>query len=986
MKKFLLRRNFTALIASIILILVASRGLAQQVALTSFTPAISSSGSTVTLTGRNFSNVTEVRFGGVAALFKLVNATTITAVPKAGSSGIITLSTTANVTVSSSSSFMLQCTITSFTPAVAASGTTVTIYGTDLTYTTAVSFGGVPATYFHIIDGNSLTAVVGKGAPGAVSVTTSNAGTATSLTSTKPQSTITSFSPLFAPGGSTVTLTGTNFTGATAVSFGGVAAASFRVVSATTITAIPAAGSSGIISVTTSGNGTAISSASFLVQCTISSISPQVAASGSTITITGTDFTNATAVSFGGIAAYYFHIVNGTTITAIPKPGSSGVILVTTSTNGTSTSSPGFMLQSTISSFNPLASASGATVTLTGTYFTNATSVTFGGIAAASFKVINSTTITAVVGAGTSGLISVLTSSNGTATSASPIVLQSTISSFTPLFGASGSTVTITGTDFTNATGVSFGGIAAASFMVVNPTTITAIAKTGTSGVIAVMTSTNGKATSSASYMLQSTLTSFTPLAAAAGATVTITGTSFTGATAVSFGGTAAASFQVVNATTITAVVGAGATGVISVTTPNNGTAVSKAAFTFSAFTPYAYIANLSDNTVSVINLLTNQVSSTVPVGAHPFAVEITPDGKTVYIMNVADNSISVLDGVSNSVSRVIHAGNGPIAAVIHPNGLLLYVANQTDNTVSVVNTATNTVTAIIPVGLNPGAISITQDGSKVYTANNASNTVSVISTQTNKVISTINVGLKPFAICISPDGKFVYETNDGSNSVSIISTATNLVTDSIIVGQYPACLKLSQDGKTLYVTAGILEVIDLASRNISSITVGYGPEGLNLSADGKTLYVVNIISNSVSVVNLATSQVTSTVMVGNTPLTNGNFIASQAGRFAIPVPLMAFEKTPALISSTSLFLLYPNPGRGLVSVGFNATAAGKAIIMIFDINGRKVAQQTVSSREANARMLTGLDLSKNSAGIYMIEVLGADGKLIGQTKYVKAL
>lgn len=75
------------------------------------------------------------------------------------------------------------------------------------------------------------------------------------------------------------------------------------------------------------------------------------------------------------------------------------------------------------------------------------------------------------------------------------------------------------------------------------------------------------------------TITSFTPTSAAAGATVTITGTNFTGATAVSFGSTAAASFSVVSASSITAVLAAGATGSVSVTTPS-GTAT-KAGFTF---------------------------------------------------------------------------------------------------------------------------------------------------------------------------------------------------------------------------------------------------------------------------------------------------------------------------------------------------------------------------------------------------------------------
>ena len=63
------------------------------------------------------------------------------------------------------------------------------------------------------------------------------------------------------------------------------------------------------------------------------------------------------------------------------------------------------------------------------------------------------------------------------------------------------------------------------------------------------------------------TITSFTPSSGYTGSVITITGTNFTGATAVAFGGVAATSFTVVNATTITATVGSGAAGTISVTT-----------------------------------------------------------------------------------------------------------------------------------------------------------------------------------------------------------------------------------------------------------------------------------------------------------------------------------------------------------------------------------------------------------------------------------
>ena len=82
------------------------------------------------------------------------------------------------------------------------------------------------------------------------------------------------------------------------------------------------------------------------------------------------------------------------------------------------------------------------------------------------------------------------------------------------------------------------------------------------------------------SYILVPSIISFTPTSGSTGTTVTITGTNFTGATAVKFGGTDAQSYTVDSSTQITAVVGNGSSGNVTVTTPG-GTATSASAFTY---------------------------------------------------------------------------------------------------------------------------------------------------------------------------------------------------------------------------------------------------------------------------------------------------------------------------------------------------------------------------------------------------------------------
>jgi hypothetical protein len=242
----------------------------------------------------------------------------------------------------------------------------------------------------------------------------------------------------------------------------------------------------------------------------------------------------------------------------------------------------------TVTSFSPASGAVGTSVTVNGTNLTGATSVSFNGTAATTYQVVSATQITANVPAGaTSGKISVVTP-NGTASSASSFsitVAAPTITGFSPTSGTVGTSVTVTGTGFTGATSVSFNGTQATAFSVANATQITATVPSGaTTGKISVVAP-GGTASSASNFSVTlpaPTITSFSPTSGAAGNSVTVTGTNFTGATSVKFNGTSA-TFTVTDASHIATSVPSGATtGKISVTTPT-GTANSANSFTVNA-------------------------------------------------------------------------------------------------------------------------------------------------------------------------------------------------------------------------------------------------------------------------------------------------------------------------------------------------------------------------------------------------------------------
>ena len=238
---------------------------------------------------------------------------------------------------------------------------------------------------------------------------------------------VTGISPISGPtaGGTTVTITGTGFTGATAVDFGSAAATSFTVNSGTQITAVSQAGSGTVhVTVTTPGGTSTTGLADQFTYApipTVTGIIPVTGpvAGGTTVIITGTGFTGATAVDFGSIAAS-ITAITGTQITAVSPAGSVGMVDVTVTTpGGTSATSSAdqftYMPVPTVTGISPSSgpTAGGTTVTITGTGFYGATAVRFGGTAATSFTVITGTQITAVSPIGSVGMVDVTVTTPG---------------------------------------------------------------------------------------------------------------------------------------------------------------------------------------------------------------------------------------------------------------------------------------------------------------------------------------------------------------------------------------------------------------------------------------------------------------------------------------------------------------------------------------------------------------------------------------------
>jgi YVTN family beta-propeller protein len=344
-----------------------------------------------------------------------------------------------------------------------------------------------------------------------------------------------------------------------------------------------------------------------------------------------------------------------------------------------------------------------------------------------------------------------------------------------------------------------------------------------------------------------------------------------------------------------------------------------------SATGPFAYVANLNSNSVTIIDVPTSLAISAIPVGGGPSGVAISPDGKQVYVSNNHTNNVSVIDTTTSTVVATIPVQTQPFGLAFTPDGTAAYVANAGSNIVSVINTTSQTVVATIPVQTNPigVAMALTSNGTFAYVTNFNSNSVSVIAVgATPSVVQTIEVGSEPHSLAVAPNNRFAYVPNAGSNNVSVISIATNTVTATIPVGSAPFAVAFSPDSSTAYVanTGGTLSIVNTSAQSVvSTVTTGFNnPIDVAVTPDGASAYVVNLLGNSVSIVSTASNTITATRTVGTAPIA----VATAAGpptTLQITQPLSPTQPNTFNFLTNNFVVQYP-PGSNFSNI--NMTVA----------------------------------------------------------------
>ncbi|NHC14268.1 IPT/TIG domain-containing protein, partial [Motilibacter deserti] len=296
-----------------------------------------------------------------------------------------------------------------------AGGGTVTLRGHDLSGTTAVTFGGVPAGDVTVVDDGTVTVTVPPHAPGTVDVVATSPGGTTAPLSYRYAAppVAAGVSPAHGPvGGGPVTIPGSALQGAR-VTFDGVPATDVTTApdgSSLTAAAPPHAAGPVAVTVTTAG-GTAgplayVYDAPPVPAPVLTAMAPAVgqASGGTSVTVTGTGLAGASGVTVGGVPATQVAVVDPMHLTFVTPAGQAGPApVVVTTPAGASNPLTFTYWAPVVSAVAPAAGpeAGGTPVTVSGAGLGLATGVSIGGTPATGVTVVDGTTVTATAPAGT---------------------------------------------------------------------------------------------------------------------------------------------------------------------------------------------------------------------------------------------------------------------------------------------------------------------------------------------------------------------------------------------------------------------------------------------------------------------------------------------------------------------------------------------------------------------------------------------------------
>jgi YVTN family beta-propeller protein len=315
---------------------------------------------------------------------------------------------------------------------------------------------------------------------------------------------------------------------------------------------------------------------------------------------------------------------------------------------------------------------------------------------------------------------------------------------------------------------------------------------------------------------------------------------------------------------------------------------------------PFSGLAALLVVSCLAPNAVSQRVIATIAVGNRPTYLAADETTNRIYVSNQLDDTVSVIDGVTNTVLATVSVGHYPNGIAVNPKTNTIYVANLNSGSLSIIN-GTDLTTSTLPLGPNPAKVAVNPATNRVYvTLEDESGFLEVIDGKRAKLKASIPLPPYPLSVAVDTRSNQIYVADFlcGCGQISVIDGVTNELVNAIALPGASMVEGVALDPKNEFGYATDentgFYVIDLASGDILGevsdlkypnevaaipgtafavepdtgsnravfidamnlaikrrVRVGSFPTGVAVNGPAKRVYVANRLSNSVSVMQL---------------------------------------------------------------------------------------------------------------------------------------
>lgn len=168
---------------------------------------------------------------------------------------------------------------------------------------------------------------------------------------------------------------------------------------------------------------------------------------------------------------------------------------------------------------------------------------------------------------------------------------------------------------------------------------------------------------------------------------------------------------------------------------------------TFDHRSQFVFVTLQGSDQLAAIDLASQEVKWTIPIGKQPAGVIMTADDKYLLVGVMGEDHVAVVDWREGKVVNRIVTGKGAHNFLPMGDGRRMLVSNRVANTVSVIDTQALSLVENFAVPGGPDCMELSKDGKELWVTSRWIKKVTVVDMETKLVKHSIPVGRSPHGI-----------------------------------------------------------------------------------------------------------------------------------------------------------------------------------------------------------------------------------------------